>query len=144
MTDQQPAPTVQQGTSTGFGRLLVAIYALFALSATARVSVQALRAFDEAPVAYMLSGIAAVLYVVATISLAQGTRSARRIAWAAVIIEMVGVLAVGAFSYMRPELFSHATVWSHFGQGYGFVPLVLPALGLWWLARTRPRNFLSA
>ena len=144
MTDQQPAPTVQQSTSTGFGRLLVAIYALFALSATARVSVQALRAFDEAPVAYTLSGIAAVLYVVATISLARGTRAARRIAWAAVIIEMVGVLAVGAFSYMRPELFSHATVWSHFGQGYGFVPLVLPALGLWWLARTRPRNFLSA
>ena len=144
MTDQQPAPTVQQSTSTGFGRLLVAIYALFALSATARVSVQALRAFDEAPVAYTLSGIAAVLYVVATISLARGTRAARRIAWAAVIIEMVGVLAVGAFSYMRPELFSHATVWSHFGQGYGFVPLVLPVLGLWWLARTRPHNVLSA
>ena len=144
MTDQQPAPNARQSTSSGFGRLLVAIYALFALSATARVSVQALRAFDEAPVAYTLSGIAAVLYIVATISLARGTRAARRVAWAAVIIEMVGVLAVGAFSYLRPELFSHATVWSHFGQGYGFVPLVLHVLGLWWLARTRPHNVLSA
>jgi hypothetical protein len=24
-------------------------------------------------------------------------------------------------------------VWSGFGAGYGYVPLVLPFLGLWWL-----------
>jgi len=27
-------------------------------------------------------------------------------------------------------------VWSGFGQGYGYVPLVLPFLGLLWLWRT--------
>ena len=34
--------------------------------------------------------------------------------------------------------FPDKTVWSHFGSGYGFVPLVLPVLGLLWL-RTQGR-----
>ena len=49
--------------------------------------------------------------------------------------ELVGVLAVGALSYAVPAAFPDKTVWSHFGSGYGFVPLVLPVLGLWWLRR---------
>ena len=35
------------------------------------------------------------------------------------------------------ELFNEATVWSHFGQGYGYIPLILPFLGLFWLLRHR-------
>jgi len=27
-------------------------------------------------------------------------------------------------------------VWSNFGSGYLFIPLVLPIVGLWWLRRT--------
>jgi len=27
-------------------------------------------------------------------------------------------------------------VWSDFGRGYVFIPLVLPFVGLWWLRRT--------
>jgi len=46
-------------------------------------------------------------------------------------------LELGAFSYAAPDDFPDATVWSHFGQGYGFVPVVLPVLGLLWLRRTR-------
>ena len=53
-------------------------------------------------------------------------------------VELAGVVGVGALSFVRPELFPEATVWSHLGEGYGYVPLVLPLLGLWWLARTRP------
>jgi hypothetical protein len=34
-----------------------------------------------------------------------------------------------------PELFGHPSVWSGFGVGYGFIPLVLPVLGLIWLRR---------
>jgi len=30
-------------------------------------------------------------------------------------------------------------VWSVYGRGYAFVPLVLPFVGLWWLWHTRPR-----
>jgi hypothetical protein len=36
---------------------------------------------------------------------------------------------------LMPELFGHPSVWSGFGVGYGFIPLVLPVLGLIWLRR---------
>ena len=47
------------------------------------------------------------------------------------------MLVVGLLSYLVPSAFPDKTVWSHFGSGYGYVPLVLPVLGLWWLRRTR-------
>ena len=121
-------------TSRGPGRALVAVYALFALAASARASVQLLLNWREAPLAYALSALAAVVYVLATVGLARG---ARRLATVAVSVELVGVLVVGAFSLADPAAFPRATVWSAFGQGYGFVPLVLPILGLAWLRRTR-------
>jgi hypothetical protein len=40
---------------------------------------------------------------------------------------------------VEPELFPDDTVWSRFGSGYGWVPAVLPFLGLAWLWHTRPR-----
>lgn len=125
-------------TNAGFGRVLVAVYGIFALAASARAAVQLLRDWHEAPLAYALSGLAAAVYVVATIALARGGQVARRVAWVAVGVELVGVLAVGAFSLADPEAFPRATVWSGFGQGYGYVPLVLPFVGLWWLWHTRP------
>lgn len=126
-------------TGSGPGRLVVAVYAVLAIAATARSAVQVLRDFDEAPLAYTLSAVAAVVYVVATVALARGGRW-RPVAWAAVGVELLGVLAVGALSVTRPELFPDATVWSGFGQGYGYVPAVLPLIGLAWLWRTRPRE----
>jgi hypothetical protein len=122
-------------TSSGFGRILVVVYGVFGVSATVRAGVQILRDFDEAPLAFSLSAFAAVVYVVATVALA---RDARRVATIAVLIELVGVLLVGALSFAEPELFGRDTVWSGFGQGYGYVPLVLPVVGLWWLWSTRP------
>ncbi len=126
-------------TGTGPGRLVVAVYAVLAIAATFRSGVQILRDLDAAPLAYTLSAVAAVVYVVATVALARGGRW-RSVAWAAVGTELVGVLVVGALSVTRPDLFPDATVWSGFGQGYGYVPLLLPVLGLWWLWRTRPRG----
>jgi len=124
-----------RSTSSGAGRVLVAVYAVFALSATARAVVQLATRFAEAPLAYLLSAVAGVVYVVATIGLA---RDLRRLAWIAVAVELVGVLAVGTLSVVDPDTFPRATVWSAYGAGYGYVPLVLPVLGLAWLARTRP------
>jgi hypothetical protein len=100
--------------------------------------VQIATRFSEAPLAYVLSALAAVVYIVATVTLARGTPRARRVALVAVIIELVGVLAVGTVSVLDPGAFPRATVWSTYGIGYGFVPLVLPLLGLIWLYRTRP------
>jgi hypothetical protein len=127
-----PAPTGQ-----GFGRLLVAVYGIFALAATSRSAVQLATTFSEAPLAYLLSAFAAVVYIVATISLARGDLTSRRLATIAISIELVGVLIVGTVSVLAPEAFPKATVWTGFGSGYGFVPLVLPFVGLWWLRHTR-------
>jgi hypothetical protein len=110
------------------------VYGLFALSASARAGVQIATKFHEAPVAYLLSALAAVIYIVATVALA---RSDRRLAITCCSVELVGVLTVGTASLLDRAAFPDATVWSGYGMGYGFVPLVLPVLGLWWLRRTR-------
>ena len=115
------------------------MYAVFALSATARAGYQLATDFSAAPLAYLLSALAAVVYVVATAALARATPAARRVAWAAVGTELVGVLAVGAAGALDAAAFPDQTVWSGFGAGYGYVPLVLPLLGLAWLRATRPR-----
>lgn len=128
-------------TNAGPGRVLVAVYAVFAVSATARSGVQIAADFGAAPVAYSLSALAAAVYLVATVALARSGRIARRLAWAAVGTELAGVVGVGAWTVLDPDLFSDETVWSGFGAGYGYVPLVLPVLGLVWLWRTRaPRG----
>ena len=118
--------------ATGPGRVLVAIYGVFALAATSRAAVQIATDFHGAPLAYLLSAFSAVVYVIATVALARGWR---RVALVAVSIELVGVLVVGTVSLLAPGDFPRATVWSGYGSGYGFVPLVLPLAGLWWLRR---------
>ena len=120
-------------TSHGFGRVLVAIYAVFALAASARSIFQLATKADEAPFAYSMSAFAGLVYVVATIALA---RSQRGLALVTISIELVGVLVTGVLSLVDDSLFPDQTVWSGFGEGYGFVPLVLPLVGLWWLRRT--------
>jgi hypothetical protein len=119
----------------GFGRLLIAVYAVFAVSATARASFQLLTKFDDAPLAYSLSALAAVVYLVATLALAKP--SWHRLAYLAVGFELVGVLVVGALSLLQPALFAHPSVWSEFGSGYAYIPLALPIIGLIWLARNQ-------
>ncbi|WP_405062682.1 hypothetical protein OG474_13905 [Kribbella sp. NBC_01505] len=126
-----------EATRHGPGRILILVYGVFALAATARAGVQIAIQFSDAPIAYLLSAVAAVIYCAATFALAKATVVSRRVATIAIAIELIGVLGIGAFSYAVPEDFPDATVWSHFGQGYGFVPLVLPILGLLWLRRTR-------
>ena len=120
--------------SMGVGRVLVAVYGVFALSASARAGYQLIREFDQAPVAYLLSAVAAVVYIVATFSLAQPEKY-HALALLAVRFELAGVIIVGLLSILMPELFGHPSVWSGFGVGYGFIPLVLPVLGLIWLRR---------
>ena len=139
-----PAPGSAARTNTGAGRALVAVYGVFALAATARASVQLATRFAEAPLAYLLSAVAGVIYIVATVTLARGSRTSRRVAWVAITLELVGVLTVGTLSLVEPAAFPRATVWSAYGIGYGFVPLVLPVLGLVWLARTRPAPLTPA
>lgn len=128
-------PGRRADTAAGPGRVIVAVYAVFAVSAGARSGVQIATRFAEAPLAYLLSALAAAVYLVAALALA---RSSWTWALVACSVELAGVLSVGTASLVVPEAFPDATVWSDYGIGYGFLPLVLPVLGLLWLYRTRP------
>lgn len=124
--------------AVGPGRILVAVYGVFAVAATGRSLVQLGTEAEKAPLAYSLSLLAAVVYLVATTCLLLGGRRAWGVAVAACTVEAAGVLVVGTLSYVATDLFPDRTVWSHFGQGYGFLPLLLPFAGLAWLRHTAP------
>ncbi|ADP80747.1 hypothetical protein FraEuI1c_2716 [Pseudofrankia inefficax] len=120
----------------GPGRTLVAVYAVFAVAATSRAVVQIITRFHEAPVAYLLSALAGVVYILATVGLSRPSVLGRRVATGACAAELTGVLTVGTLSVVDRGLFPDAAVWSGYGEGYVFLPLVLPVLGLWWLRRS--------
>lgn len=128
----------------GAGRVLIVVYGIFAIAATARAGYQLMTKASEAPLAYGLSAFSAVVYVVATIAIAHNGRRLRVVAWVTVLIELIGVLTVGTLSVTHPELFAHASVWSRYGQGYGYVPLVLPMLGIAWLWWSSPQRLSRA
>ena len=134
MAPSDGAPARNQG----LGRIIVMVYAVFALSASARSLFQILTQFDAAPVAYTLSAVAAVVYIVATFALARSGARAWAVALGAVLVELAGVVGVGLWTVLDPGMFAHDTVWSRFGAGYGYVPLVLPVVGLIWLLTHRP------
>lgn len=137
-----PDSPAERRRITGPGRVLVAVYGVLAIAATGRSVLQIATRFDEAPLAYALSAIAAVVYIVATLALA---RRWDRLAWITIGFELLGVLVVGTLSLVAPAVLGlesaspvggQATVWSAFGAGYLLVPLVLPVLGLLWLRRS--------
>jgi hypothetical protein len=128
-------------SNLGVGRLLIAVYGVFALSASVRAIYQLLRRFDEAPLAYSLSAISALVYILATVALSRSGDRWQKIAYGTLLFELSGVLLVGFLSLVAPDLFAHPSVWSQFGIGYGFIPLALPILGLIWMRRTNARNY---
>ncbi len=132
---QSPASSPKR--TLGVGRLLIVFYAVFAVSSTARASFQILTKFEQAPLAYSLSLLSALVYILATISLAKAGKRWKQAALASVVFELAGVLSVGALSFAAPELFAHPSVWSGFGSGYGYIPLVLPILGLLWIRKSQ-------
>jgi len=117
--------------------VLIAVYGVFAIAATGRSVTQLILYADRALLPYLLSAVAPVVYIGATVGLAGDTAVARRLAWTACLVELVGVLTIGALSLTRADLFPDDTVWSGFGAGYGYLPLVLPVAGLGWLVHTR-------
>ncbi|MFT6534747.1 MAG: hypothetical protein ACJAS7_000782 [Alpinimonas sp.] len=130
-----PQPALSKRRS-GLGRVLIAVYAVLALAALGRSVFQVATKFNDAPFAYALSAVAALIYVVATVALIAPGRAWTVIAWVTISVELAGVVIVGFLSIFLPELFPHDTVWSVFGRGYVFLPLVMPVMGLLWLRRS--------
>ncbi len=128
----------------GLGRVLIAVYALLALAATGRSVYQIVSDFEAAPFAYSLSAVAAAVYIFATVALIAPGAGWRVVAWITISFELLGVLVVGALSIFDSVLFPAKTVWSLFGRGYGFVPLLLPIAGLIWLVFQRRKATSAA
>jgi hypothetical protein len=133
MSEQTDRPArAGHATGTGFGRVIVFVYGILAFAATGRASFELVSKFADAPLPYGLSVLAALVYIVATWALATDRR---QVALVAICFELLGVLAVGFGSLLWTSGFPEASVWSDFGVGYGWVPLVLPIVGLWWILR---------
>jgi hypothetical protein len=130
----EPEPPAKIGT--GPGRLLLSLYAVFTVAALSRSIVQISTKYHEAPLAYLLSAVAGVVYAVITVALWRGGESARKVALVCCSAELVGVVTVGILTIADSSAFPDATVWSDFGIGYVFLPLALPVAGLLWLRRS--------
>ena len=120
--------------------MLLALYALFVLAAGARSIVQLATDAGRAPVAYVLSLLAALTYAAGWVAIRRASAGNDGFARVMLWVELAGVVVVGTLSLVRRDLFPDASVWSDYGSGYGFVPLVLPVAGLLWLRRLRARS----
>lgn len=144
MPDDTKTPTADASATpgrkrlvSGPGLLLVWLYGVMVVGAVSRSAYQISTEFDRAPLAYALSGAAALAYAFITYSLVRGGEKARKAALVCCAAELAGVLAVGTWTLVRPESFPDATVWSDFGMGYLFIPVVLPVTGMIWLRSKR-------
>ncbi|MEU7701761.1 hypothetical protein ACF064_30705 [Streptomyces sp. NPDC015492] len=122
---------------SGPGILLVWLYGVMSVGAVSRSIYQIATEFDRAPLAYTLSAVAAVVYAFITYTLVRGGEKARRAALVCCAAELAGVLVVGTWTLVEPSAFPDATVWSDYGYGYLFIPVLLPLSGIWWLRRSR-------
>ncbi|OIJ66687.1 hypothetical protein [Streptomyces mangrovisoli] len=121
----------------GPGMLLVWFYGVMVVGAVSRSVYQIATDFDRAPLAYTLSAIAGVVYGFITYSLVRGGEGARRAALVCCAAELAGVLIVGTWTMVEPSAFPDSTVWSDYGMGYVFIPVLLPLTALYWLRRSR-------
>lgn len=140
VADAGSTQKTDQPRTDALGRVLIVVYIILSIAATARALLQLITKYDEAPLAYWLSLVSGLVYIVATIALIKRRGAWRTVAWIALGFELTGVLVVGTLSLTIPELFDHPSVWSWYGQGYGFIPLVLPVLGMIWLRRDAVRQ----
>ncbi|WP_428985447.1 hypothetical protein [Streptomyces globosus] len=128
-----PAAPGPRRLVSGPGLLLVWLYGVITVGAVSRSVYQISTEFDRAPLPYTLTGAAALVYCFITYSLVRGGERARRAALLCCAAELAGVLVVGTWTLLRPEAFPDATVWSQFGMGYLFIPVILPVTGMLWL-----------
>jgi hypothetical protein len=122
---------------SGPGMLLVWFYGVMVVGAVSRSAYQIATDFQRAPLAYTLSAVAGVVYGFITYTLIRGGETARRAARVCCAAELVGVLVVGTWTLVEPSAFPDATVWSGYGMGYVFIPVVLPLSAMYWLRKAR-------
>lgn len=142
MSTQQPS--VSENALSGFiqaaGVILAVSYPVLALSAGVRSIYQLF--LKEGVTNYLpavLSGIAALCYLLATVGFVVRKRWAWRLSVSMLTFEMVMVLLIGTLSLYMPDTIGR-TVWGRFGADYGYFPLIQPLLGLAWLFHRETRR----
>jgi hypothetical protein len=128
-TDPQPAVWI---TVIGIAYTVLAVAALSRSTYQVATGV----ATGRAVAAVALSAVAGVVYLVAAIALRRGTAGSIRLGRYCLVVELAGVLSVSLIE-LAVGGFGRAAVWSGFGVGYGYLPVVLPIIGL-WLTRPAP------
>jgi len=128
--------------SRGVGIVLIFVYAILAIGATSRAIYQMVTVYSQAPIPITLSAISGAIYILATLALFLPGRVWYRVAWVTISFELLGVLVVGTLSLISPAVagtgtVSDGAVWSNYGIGYGYIPVVLPVLGMLWLRSRR-------
>lgn len=139
MSETKPAgvptgPAERRGS--GPHLVLLALYALFILASGSRAIVQIATKFSHAPVAYILSAVAACTYVAGWIAIRRAAAGKPAFARVMLWVELGGVVVIGTLSLVVRDWFPDDSVWSDYGKGYGWVPAALPILGLIWLHRS--------
>ncbi|NOK58602.1 MAG: hypothetical protein GFH27_549279n408 [Chloroflexi bacterium AL-W] len=137
---QHQSQTATSDSTQGGRTVLTLLYTLFAVAAGARALFQSATKWEQAPLAYTLSTIAALVYLIACVGINRTSPSAWRITLGVCVFELIGVLSVGTLTLIYPTLFLDETVWSVYGQGYAFIPLVLPIIGIVWLMQPATRR----
>ena len=141
MTTQQTntSDNALSGFIRAAGVILAISYPVLALSTGARALYQLF--FKEGVTDLLpplLSAVAAVCYLLATVGFVVRRRWAWRLSVSMLVFELVMVLLVGTLSYVMPDTIGR-TVWARFGADYGYFPLIQPILGLTWLFNRETR-----
>ncbi|MGW0625211.1 hypothetical protein [Streptomyces sp. NPDC002758] len=144
MTSGEAEVTVAEEKPTrlisGPGMLLVWFYGVMVVGAVSRSAYQIATDFQRAPLAYSLSAVAGVVYGFITYTLVRGGERARKAALVCCAAELAGVLIVGTWTLVEPSAFPDATVWSDYGMGYVFIPVLLPLSAIYWLRKARKQR----
>ncbi len=136
--------SVSENALSGFiqaaGVILAVSYPVLALSAGVRSFYQLFMKDGNVDyLAAILSGVAAVCYLLATVGFVVRKRWAWRLSVTMLAFELIMVLLVGTLSFIMPDVVGR-TVWGHFGADYGYFPLIQPLLGLAWLFHRQTRT----
>jgi hypothetical protein len=129
-----------QKVSRGASDVLSFFYGLWSFSALGRSSYEYL--FKPNVPTYVpahLSTFVGVLYIFIIAGLRKRSPRWWWVTLSLLIVELAGVLLVGTIDVIWHP-FPYATVWSKYGIGYFFMPLVLPFAGLAYLLRKETRT----
>jgi hypothetical protein len=136
--------SVSENALSGFiqaaGVILAVSYPVLALSAGVRSIYQLF--LKQGVTNYLpavLSGIAAICYLLATVGFVVRKRWAWRLSVSMLGFELAMVLVIGTLSLFIPDTIGR-TVWGRFGADYGYFPLIQPLLGLAWLFHRETRR----